>query len=572
MDLDAEAAALFAGGPAHDAAAAAATIDFSCPQCDADLHLPLELAGKKTSCPACTRIISVPQPTKEQAADWRQKQQAAPSLAKPTEEPAPEGSWGSAKATNVSTEALVEAKVIQKRRKPRTLTQKLMWPVLAGSLLIGGGVGAWVISNRRQEGRELGALQQALDFAESEEAHKVAPAARSALYLATGDFQRGSGKRDAAQRAREQYGKGVNVLNTAREDNERLAALQDLALAQVELGGEASEVEQGVRQKWDEVQKSLGGVLTAVRGEDPSRQGEAKMFVLRAVVRRMIARGQGERAVTLIRQLYGAADADLCEAMAVTGLELLAAGDTERARLAAQKALGPYNVKPPPTGRAPSRPQLRAAVVALAMAVGQPRPEAGKAIGEDVQLFLGEVEGFARQGKWDRAREKARGAQSQFGAVNRFRAEAALAIVAAEAGNGAVEAYNAATDFLAESGRTNDELTWLLLRLTEVGIDASVGPDRLDRVMKAIRDPRMRGRAALLRLRASLKQGTAPTEEAAAEVEESVARLAAWELVARASSRRDTSWAARCLEWDQPRRAFAFAGVALGLQDRNLGK
>src|SRR5205823_2734241 len=97
-------------------------------------------------CPACTRIISVPQPAREDARDWRQKQQALPSLAKQPDAPAPEGAWGSAKPAGVSREALLDAKVIAKRRKPPTWSQKYLLPVLAASLLIGLGVGAWVMS------------------------------------------------------------------------------------------------------------------------------------------------------------------------------------------------------------------------------------------------------------------------------------------------------------------------------------------------------------------------------------------------------------------------------------------
>jgi hypothetical protein len=566
VDIEAEAAALLSDTPSAAPAGPAITIDFTCPQCDTELHLPLDLAGKKTSCPACTRIISVPQPSSEAARNWRQKQEALPSLAKQPDLPAPEGAWGSTEAAGVSREALVEANVIRKKPKPRTLTQKYFLPVMAGCLLLGGGVGAWVISNRREESRELAVLQEALEYAASPEAkQKTVPAARSALFLAAGDYQRSSGKADAAVRAREQYTQANNLLATGSEqDTERIAALLDVAVAEIELGGEDNEVEKGARLRWDEIHKSLRGILTAVRAGDTA-QGDGKMFVLRGVARRLIAHGQAERALTLVRQLYGGSD-EFSEATAAVGLECLAAGDEKHAREAKNHALAPYTNP----ARASSRPPLRASVVALAQALGEKTPEGTKAIGEDIQILLGQVEGLARKGDWARAREKAR--PEHIAPVNRFRAEAALAMVAVEKGTGGVEALGDAVDFLAANVHAAADLNWLLLRLAEVAIEAGVGADRLDKLIAAIPDPRLRGRAQFLRLRAQAQQGTVPTEEAINAIPDSVGRLMAWQLLARASTRRDPAWAKSVLDWEQPRRAFASAGIALGLQDHDHGK
>src|SRR6516165_9868785 len=52
--------------PQEDAEKAAAakeakTVDFNCPFCDTELKLDVKLAGKRTSCPECRRIIKVPE-------------------------------------------------------------------------------------------------------------------------------------------------------------------------------------------------------------------------------------------------------------------------------------------------------------------------------------------------------------------------------------------------------------------------------------------------------------------------------------------------------------------------------
>src|SRR5947209_1257075 len=50
-DLEAEAASLLADKPEQAAPVESKTVDFTCPMCDAELHLPADLAGKKHPCP-----------------------------------------------------------------------------------------------------------------------------------------------------------------------------------------------------------------------------------------------------------------------------------------------------------------------------------------------------------------------------------------------------------------------------------------------------------------------------------------------------------------------------------------
>ena len=72
-DVEAEAAAALADEPKSDEPAAApTTIDFTCPMCGAQLHMPLSEASKRTPCPECKRIIKVPEPEKRDPANWRQ--------------------------------------------------------------------------------------------------------------------------------------------------------------------------------------------------------------------------------------------------------------------------------------------------------------------------------------------------------------------------------------------------------------------------------------------------------------------------------------------------------------------
>ena len=94
MDVEAEAAAALGDEPKPEAEAPpAATIDFTCPNCDEELHLSLDLAGNVNRAPKCKRIIKVPEPAKRDPANWRQTGPSLPSGAKRVVQQAPEGAW-----------------------------------------------------------------------------------------------------------------------------------------------------------------------------------------------------------------------------------------------------------------------------------------------------------------------------------------------------------------------------------------------------------------------------------------------------------------------------------------------
>jgi transcription elongation factor Elf1 len=80
---DAEAAAAEAlADDSSETQKQAATVDFNCSFCDAELKLDAALAGKKTSCPECRRIIKVPELAKPDVADWRKAARTGPVGAK----------------------------------------------------------------------------------------------------------------------------------------------------------------------------------------------------------------------------------------------------------------------------------------------------------------------------------------------------------------------------------------------------------------------------------------------------------------------------------------------------------
>src|SRR5262245_44823254 len=163
--VDAEALAAQVLGEQQAAAAAPTpepqTVDFNCPQCDAQLHLPAEVAGKQSPCPACKRIIRVPQLVKNEPKDWRKTGPRLPSGAKQNLEPAPEGAWGTATgAATVSAEALEEAQALPQVREPLTLRQwifRIGVPVGAAVVLLVGGMMVWNLLTANKQERAVAA-------------------------------------------------------------------------------------------------------------------------------------------------------------------------------------------------------------------------------------------------------------------------------------------------------------------------------------------------------------------------------------------------------------------------------
>jgi hypothetical protein len=544
-DLEAEAAALLSGGSAAEEHAQPQTIDFKCPYCDVDLHFGLELAGKKAPCtnPECRRIIDVPRLEKTQRKDWRNVNVGGPSLARRDVGPAPEGAWGSTSASVVSRDALVEAEAVELTEYPKTLLQKVFWPTLIGLAVLGAGGGYWWYSSSSAHHRQTTALQRGLDYAESAAAREqVHPAGQAALLAGASEYflhsgvERTDAKDGSGIVARDHCGKALALLTGAPSDGERDAGLAALALAQVELGGDADQVRSEVRVKWDEVQKAVRATLAAMSSGDGRREA------WRAAVRRLAARGQADRILPLAGQLYTAPDADKAEAVAVAGLELLAAGATEQARKAREQATAIYGgSKPPP---------LRAAVVVLAMALGDKPPKPEKAPNEEAYAMIGQAGGLARQGKWPQAREVQR--TDKYGWSMEFRARVEVAAAAVDqAAPEAARDVGETIQFAQGRGTIPAEAAWDAFRLAELALRIGLSDERLEALARAVGDPALRGRVQLGALQARLARAGAKVADDAAEAVDraSVAHWVAEQAVTRHNVRLSSASAKAATDW-----------------------
>lgn len=106
------------------------TVDFTCPQCDEQIKMPSEHAGKRAPCPSCRRIIAVPKLDTGKPKDWREKEIQGPSLAK-KEEVKLEGAWGNQSVAKVSLEALEEAKALPTVKRKLTVRDYIQYATYA---------------------------------------------------------------------------------------------------------------------------------------------------------------------------------------------------------------------------------------------------------------------------------------------------------------------------------------------------------------------------------------------------------------------------------------------------------
>lgn len=581
-DVEELAAAAFAGEPAKKEEQAPQFVEFKCYYCDEQIKVNAELAGKQAPCPnpECRRIVKVPQLTKTERKDWRTVDTRTPLVAQRIE-PAPEGAWGSTTSTGrVSRSSLEEAEALPVAAAPTGLKRWLVRGGLAAVVLLAAGGGWWGISTWSRNRVETQAIASAeASLKESQ----LSPEAAAEVSRAIGEYHLLTKKADQA-RIRFEQARSV-LADEELTTRERDLVLADVAASQVELGGTPQEAEAGTRLKWEQALKEVVQTLVKIRGR------EARAEAVREVSRRLLARGEGRRAVGLAGQV-GAGD-EMVELTALIGLELLAARQTQDAGTAAEMALRRFQEPPPgeagepvEPGEGPAKPKEPAAtrkavppatLTALWVALERrdaatkfpPDPPTGA--GALPALVVGYAEGLGYRGERDRAHGLTKFTQSD-GQVE--------ALVGLATGLLALDQVEAARAELREALTILDRETgtkplraagWPLLRLVRAGVRAGLADD-LKPAAGAIWDRELRGRAQLEILRSRLATTAARVDDAVAqEVDpESPAHALALAAVARHNARVDSPKAARNAAdgWEAGKhRPFGYVGVALGSRD-----
>jgi hypothetical protein len=556
-DVEAAAAALLSDAPAA-APGEATTIEFTCDYCDAPISVPATEADKRIPCPECKRILKVPEAQKADPSNWRKADKHLPSAAKLPDEPAPEGAWGNLTRTVVSREALEEADAIVEPEEPVAARDRVFyWSRWAVAVAVPAAIllyGYRVYAANRERRAADAATAYARDPATLKQ---LGPARVASLNTLAGSYYLDArlpysdaplaSDTGSAELGQDAFARALTLLQDADpRSSERDAALGDLALAMVELGGTREEERDKLRLNWQECLRRVRAALGSIYAP------EAKLEAYRAVAGRLFERGQSEGALALASSAFSEAPGEKAAARAAGLLEYLGrSGDKTTVEKAGDGILKEYAAKEPPP--------LAAEVVTLAILLGKPPPPPGRLPQEDENAWIGEAEGLARKGLLPQARARALAAKTP---RVRLRSLVAVGGVTKQGAEDLAAAGKAALADLPEPGREG----WSLLRLVRLGAGAGLPEDLLGKVADAIQDPALRGRARLELLRARLAQskGTVGTDAADGVDPQTTAGALARAELARHNARYDAAYFRTAESWPEPMGAFGTLGALRG--------
>jgi hypothetical protein len=553
--IDVEAAALEAlsDAPAEQAKALEA-IEFTCPQCDEPIKMPLDQAGKRAPCPSCSRIIAVPVPQAHKEKNWRDTGPKKPEGAKRDIGPELEGAWGTDKAAGLSQEAAEEAGLIPEKERPLTFYQRYQTHLMIGVPTLIVLVAAYYGWNWWAAGKEARMYHAGLTYATSEAGSKTDPVALAGLRVGAGLYQSRTPGDGSADRAKEQYAAALGALRSAR-GAARDAVLVDVARRVAALGGEGDDVGRGARLKWDESQKLAKQALSSIN------YPEARVDALRAVAGPLVRAGHGDRAMALAAQVAGD-DAERFDLLAAVGLEMVKAGQREAAEKIAKdvEAAFPPIPEEKEKGKAkgPPRPPLRPRVVQLSVALERKPPGPAPNLVEREAHRYGTAAGLAQLGKLKEAEDVCKGATTDSAQL------ASRIYLLAACDKPSAENLATALPYL---NANRNGLEWELLRMLEAALRADANADDVNKIVESIPTPVFKEWGKLLVIRHKARGRAAiPMDEVEKVNVKTTAGLLARLEAARQNAWMDPGWAGTVNGWEEPARAFGSVGAALGLQ------
>jgi hypothetical protein len=561
LSVEEEAAAAFAEEPAAAAAAPAEkpqTIQLECPFCLEQVEFSAEMGGKRAPCPnpECRRIVSVPALKVEKQADWRRAgrdglQGTRENVVRVLEAQ----KAANIKTSVVSRQALEEAGALPTRVEVLTTEEKVRRWIRRGAIVavvLAVAAVAWIWFNwERKVARQTDAVAEVVAWLDPKDAGGLVDAEErkkllkdgprvAELYRALGDFYlRDQLKpKESLDKARKVFiGARAMLPPNKAPTPEWEILLADLAVSQVELGGSSAQVQDKERMDWSEVKQELSRTLGKIASV------EGRLMALRQLGGRLIERGQGAVAVALATEL-------------ATG----------------GKGVGKGAKGPPP--------ELRGAQVALLLALNQaaqaakelPPPKEGAAV--DLATRLGYAEGQAWAGNFDQARKVA---QQQGHPRERLLASLGVADIALQKGQSAAATANLndAIALLSKELRNARLHPLVLFQAARVAARAGQAVPAKAVLAALSADRAVQTRAELELLLRRIEDREQADADAVITDKKSLAYAQGLEAVARSKAaqgqRDEVLQQADQLE-EKQLRPFLLMGVALGDQDRELGK
>ena len=333
----AEAAALaaLADEPVQaEQAAASKLIDVECQHCNHKWTEPLERAGTKTVCPECKQLIKIPVPENKDY-DWRQTKVKGPEGAKQNLPQKPPDAMDAGEAKPVSEET-IKKHIIDPEEglEPRPLKQKVMFVLVPLVALLGLGYGVRSCIVTQGEKREDRSMQEAQEeFAKSTEglAKDEVGVYTALMHMAAGEHALRHDETKKFKEGMDQFAKAREALRPPPHTPARNAAVAELAVAALALGGTEEQAREQIRLRWMPdanlklrpnervftVFEELSKTLDLVQPADP----EFRALLARRLTRELVKRGQTAMASELLpRALFN--QAEQSEGRALVALEI----------------------------------------------------------------------------------------------------------------------------------------------------------------------------------------------------------------------------------------------------------
>ncbi|HET6573031.1 MAG TPA: hypothetical protein VFG68_05470 [Fimbriiglobus sp.] len=581
IDAEAAAAAIFGDEPAQAAPEDQRQITMTCATCETKWDVPWSMQGKNVLCPDCRSRQRVPQ-QKTGKVDWRDSRAGRPTLARVEEL---EGVVGTVDVRQVSGKSLVEAGVIKEDIESRPRWHYVAWTVTALALVGVLTYGVMLLMRSNKEDRRDQFMADALKDVQETKDTGLPPAEvplfKADIHIAAGEFALRKNDPAGLKAAIDHFTHARRDLEAAPPSAGRDLMLGELALAQVALGGSAEQVAAGTRVRWTPggrqslnektytVQQELQATLKAMA----TAPADVRFHTIRRLARRLAQAGQPDvLSHSLIAQVLPQEHA---EAVAQVAVEVLkATGDQGRAKAEAGALAPQLAAEAKGTGLPPSAPALFQAVgVSAPDKVKFPAPPGGGEVSDATRQTF--VTQYLLQGKADEALDLAK----KPGGTDAGRLSVlALAAEWADNPGPVVEAALA----VLPTGEKRRKVTIPDLTLLRLAAQAGRAnqPDAVEAFVKSISGDAHKAWAQAEALRLQLAasgekpgeetQADAPASPKDARVGHARGRLALARHNARVTGN-DPDASVRYDGWGAGTfRPFGLAGLALGLQDRNL--
>lgn len=294
---------------------AAKLIPVECGFCNHKWTEPITRAGKNTLCPnpECRQRIKIPEPKDEGQYDWRQTKSKGPSLAKENQQKL-EGVQDAGDAKIVSGTSLVQAGADGVEYEPRPLKTKVLFAVLAVGLVAGIVFGSMYAFRKRGEDvkdRTMEEAQKELEKAAPDLPKEDAAVFTALMHMAAGEYAvRHNDDPQKVKEGMDHFAKAGGALRTAGPSPTRQAAVGELAVTMLTMGGSEEQVREQLRLRWMPggnlktrpnervftVFEELGKVLDLVQGADPEYRNQ----LARRLTRELVKRGQPTLAIELL--------------------------------------------------------------------------------------------------------------------------------------------------------------------------------------------------------------------------------------------------------------------------------